>query len=125
MIKTSVVRKVSVDDVRGISHLVAVGMMTSDVFDKSGNFNYIDRYDFIDLINNYTMHCDPLTSSVEYISNDAPHKRVVIRPAGLKGIKIEYYLGGDKRITTWDVDDYMELSGEWENMPDDDEDWFE
>lgn len=125
MIKTSIVRKVSVDDVRKIPHLVAIGMMVSNVFDKTGDFNYLDRYDLIDLINNYTMHCDPLTNSVEYVTNDAPHKRVVIRPAGLDGIKIEYYLGGDKRITTWDVDDYMELSGEWENMPDDDEDWFE
>lgn len=124
MIKTSVVRKVSVDDVRGIPHLIAIGMMTSDVFDKSGNFNYIDRYDFIDLINNYTMRCDPLTSSVEYISNDAPHKRVVIRPAGLDGIKIEYYFGIDKRVVTWSFDDYAELADDWGSDSEDDE-WYE
>ena len=121
MIKTSIVQKVSVDDVRGIPHLIAIGMMTSDVFDKSGNFNYIDRYDFIDLINNYTMHCDPLTNSVEYVSNDAPHKRVVIRPAGLDGIKIEYYFGIDKRVVTWSFDDYAELAGDWGNDEDDEE----
>lgn len=123
MIKTSIVQKVSVDDVRGIPHLVAVGMMTSDVFDKSGNFNYINRYDFIDLINNYTMRCDPLTNSVEYVANDAPHKRVVIRPAGLDGIKIEYYLSAEKRVTTWDYDDYAELAGDWDNN-EDDEEWY-
>lgn len=125
MIKTSIVRKVSVDDVRRIPPLTAIGMMTTDVFNESGDFNYLERYNFIDLINHCIMRCNPQNNSVEYSTNGAPHRRIVIRPAGLKGIKIEYYLGGDKRITTWDVDDYMELSGEWENMPDDDEDWFE
>lgn len=125
MIKTSIVRKVSVDDVRRIPHLTCVGMMTSDVFSESGDFNYLERYNFVDLINHYAMYCDPQTNSVEYFTNGAPHKRVVIRPAGLDGIKIEYCLGTDKRVTHWDVDDYMELSGEWENMPDDDEDWSE
>ena len=125
MIKTSIVRKISVDDVRGISHLTAIGMMTSDVFDENANSNYLERYDFVNLINNYIMHCDPQTKSIEYCTKGEPHKRVVIRPAGLDGIKIEYYLGTDKRVTTWDYDDYMELSGEWENMPDDDENWSE
>lgn len=123
MIKTSIVQKVSVDDVRGIPHLVAIGMMVSNVFDKTGDFNYLDRYDLIDLINNYTMHCDPLTNSVEYVTNDAPHKRVVIRPAGLDGIKIEYYFGIDKRVVTWSFDDYAELAGDWDNN-EDDEEWY-
>ena len=121
MIKTSVVRQVSVDDVRQIPHLVAIGMMVSNVFDKTGDFNYLDRYDLIDLINNYTMHCDPLTNSVEYVTNDAPHKRVVIRPAGLDGIKIEYYFGIDKRVITWGFDDYAELAGDWDSGFEDDE----
>ena len=125
MIKTSIVRKVSVDDVRRIPHLTAIGMMTTDVFDENANSNYLERYDFVNLINNYIMHCDPQTKSIEYCTKGEPHKRVVIRPAGLDGIKIEYCLGTDKRVTHWDVDDYMELSGEWENMPDDDEDWSE
>ena len=124
MIKTSVVRQVSVDDVRRIPYLTAIGMMTADVFDKDGDFNYLDREDFVNLINNHTAHCDSLTNSVEYFTNEAPHKRVVICPAWLDGIEIEYYLGGDKRVTYWDVNDYMELSGEWENMPDNDEDWY-
>ena len=123
MIKTSIVRKVSVDDVRGISHLTAIGMMTSDVFDNTGDFNYIDREDFINLINNYTMHCDPLTNSVEYFTNGAPHKRVIIRPAGLDGIKIEYYLGIDKRVTTWSFDYYAELADDWGSDSDNDE-WY-
>lgn len=123
MIKTSIVRKVSVDDVRGISHLTAIGMMTTDVFDKSGDFNDIDRYNFIDLINNYIMHCDPLTNSVEYLTNGGPQKRVIIRPAGLDGIKIEYYLGIDKRVVTWSFDDYAEIAGDWGN-DEDDEEWY-
>lgn len=121
MVKTSVVRKVSVDDVRGIPHLVAVGMMTSDVFDKSGNFNYIERYDFINLINNYIMHCDPQTKSIEYCTKGEPHKRVIFEPAGLDGIKIEYYFGIDKRIVTWSFDDYAELAGDWGSGFEDDE----
>ena len=112
MIKTSIVRKVSVDDVRRIPHLTAVGMMTIDVFDKTGDFNYLDREDFINLLNNYTMHCDPLTNSIEYFTNGAPHKRVIIRPAGLDGIKIEYYLGVDKRVVTWSFDEYAELAND-------------
>ena len=125
MIKTSIVKNISVDDVRRIPHLTCIGMMTTDVFDENANSNYLERYDFVNLINNYIMHCDPQTKSIEYCTKGEPHKRVVIRPAGLDGIKIEYYLGTDKRVTTWDYDDYMELSGEWENMPDDDEDWSE
>lgn len=122
MIKTSVVRKVSVDDVRGISHLVAIGMMTSDVFDENAKSSYLERYDFVNLINNYIMHCDPQTKSVEYFTNGAPHKRVIIRPAGLDGIKIEYYLSNDKRVVTWPFDAYAELAGDWGN--DDDEEWY-
>lgn len=121
MIKTSIVRKVSVDDVRGISHLTAIGMMTSDVFDETGDFNGIDQEDFINLINNYTMHCDPQTNSIEYFTNGAPHKRVIIRPAGLDGIKIEYYLGIDKRVVTWPFDAYAELAGDWGSGFEDDE----
>lgn len=121
MIKTSVVRKVSVDDVRGISYLTAVGMMTTDVFDETGDFNGIDQEDFINLINNYTMHCDLQTNSIEYFTNGAPHKRVIIRPAGLDGIKIEYYLGIDKQVTTWSFDDYAELAGDWGSGFEDDE----
>lgn len=113
MIKTSVVRKVSVLDVRGIPHLTAIGMMTSDVFDETGDFNGIDQEDFINLINHYTMYCDPQTNSVEYFTNGAPHKRVIIRPAGLDGIKIEYHLGVDKRVVTWSYDNYAELAGDW------------
>lgn len=124
MIKTSIVRKVSVLDVRGIPHLTAIGMMTSDIFDETGDFNGIDQEDFINLINHYTMHCDPLTNSVEYFTNGAPHKRVIIRPAGLDGIKIEYYLGLDKRVVTWSFDDYAELAGDWDNGFEDDE-WYE
>ena len=123
MIKTSIVRKASVDDVRGISHLVAIGMMTSDVFDETGDFNYLDRENFINLINDYTMHCDPQTNSIEYFTNGAPHKRVIIRPAGLDGIKIEYYLGIDKRVVTWPFDAYAELAGDWGNDSEDDE-WY-
>ena len=123
MIKTSIVRKVSVDDVRGISHMVAIGMMTSDVFDETGDFNYLDREDFINLINNYIMHCDPLTNSVEYFTTGAPHKRVIIRPAGLDGIKIEYYLGIDKRVVTWPFDNYAELADDWDSNSEDDE-WY-
>lgn len=121
MIKISVVRQISVDDVRGISHLTAIGMMTVDVFDKAGDFTDIDRYNFIDLINNYTMHCDPLTNSVEYFTNGAPRKRVVISPAGLDGIKIEYYLGLAKRVITWSFDDYMELADDGDSDSEDDE----
>lgn len=122
MIKTSVVRKVSVDDVRGISHLVAIGMMTSDVFDNNANSNYLERYDFVNLINNYIMHCDPQTKSIEYCTKGEPHKRVIIRPAGLDGIRIEYYLSAEKRVVTWPFDAYAELAGDWGN--DDDEEWY-
>lgn len=121
MIKTSIVRKVSVDDVRRIPHLTCIGMMTSDVFSESGDFNYLDREDFINLINNYTMRCDPQTNSIEYSTNSAPHKGVVIRPAGLDGIKIEYYLGINKRVVTWSFDDYAELAGDWGSDSEDDE----
>lgn len=123
MIKTSIVRRVSVDDVRQIPHLTAIGMMASDVFDKDGDFNYLDRENFISLINHYTLRCDPETNSVEYFTVGAPYKRVIIRPAGLDGIKIEYHLGQSKRVSTWDYDDYAELSGEWMH-DDDDEDWY-
>lgn len=123
MIKTSIVRKVSVDDVRGISHLTAIGMMTSDVFSKDGDFNYLDREDFLYLINHYIMRCDPETNSVEYFTEGAPRKRVIIRPAGLDGIKIEYYLGIDKRVTTWGFDDYAELADDWGSDSDNDE-WY-
>ena len=123
MIKTSTVRQVSVDDVRGISHLTCIGMMTSNVFDETGDFNCFDRDDFISLINNYTMRCDPQTNSIEYFTNGAPHKRVIIRPAGLDGIKIEYYLGIDKRVVTWPFDAYAELAGDWGN-DEDDEEWY-
>ena len=121
MIKTSIVRKVSVLDVRGISHLTAIGMMTTDVFDETGDFNYLDREDFINLINNYTMHCDPLTYSIEYFTNGAPHKRVVISPAGLDGIKIEYYLGTRPNIVMWSFYDYAELAGDCGSGFEDDE----
>ena len=121
MIKTSVVRKVSVDDVRGIPHLTAIGMMTTDVFDKTGDFNYLDREAFINLINNYTMRCDPQTYSIEYFTNGAPHKRVIIHPAGFDGIKIEYNLGIDKRVVTWSLDEYAELAGDWGSDSEDDE----
>ena len=121
MIKTSVVRKVSVDDVRGISHLVAIGMMTSDVFDNNANSNYLERYDFVNLINNYIMHCDPQTKSIEYCTKGEPHKRVIIRPAGLDGIRIEYYLSAEKRVTTWSFYDYAELAGDWGSGFEDDE----
>lgn len=123
MIKTSIVRQVSVDDVRGIPHLTAIGMMTSDVFDKTGDFTGIDCEDFINLINNYTMRCDPQTNSIEYFTNGAPYKRVIIRPAGLEGIKIEYYLGNDKRVVTWSFDNYAELAGDW-GSDDDDDEWY-
>ena len=123
MIKTSVVRQVSVDDVRGIPHLTAISMMTTDVFDKIGDFNYLDREDFINLINNYTMRCDPLSNSIEYFTNGAPQKRVVISPAGFEGIKIEYYLGTDKRVVTWSFDDYAELAGDWGSGFEDDDEW--
>ena len=123
MIKTSIVRKISVDDVRGIPHLTAIGMMTTDIFDKTGDFNYLDREDFINLINNYTMRCDPQTNSIEYFTNGAPHNRVIIRPAGLDGITIEYHLGIDKRVVTRSFDDYAELAGDW-GSDDDDEEWY-
>lgn len=121
MIKTSVVRKVSVDDVRGISHLTCIGMMTSDVFDKDGDFNAIDCEDFINLINNYIMHCDPQTKSIEYFTDGAPHKRVIFEPAGLDGIKIEYHLGIDKQVTIWSFYDYAELAGDLGSGFEDDE----
>lgn len=121
MIKTSIVRKVSVDDVRGISHLTCIGMMTADVFDNKNEFDYFAREDFIYLINNYVMGCDSLAKSIEYFTNGAPHKRVIIRPAGLDGIKIEYYLGLDKRVVTWSFDDYAELAGDEGSDSEDDE----
>ena len=125
MVKTSIVRKVSVDDVRGIPHLTAIGIMTTDVFDKTGDFNYTERENFIRLINNYIMHCDPLTNSIEYATSGVPHRRVIFEPAGLDGIKIEYHLGVEKRVCTWDYDDYAELSGEWmHDDDDDDDDWY-
>lgn len=123
MIKTSIVRKVSVDDVRRIPHLTCIGMMTTDVFDENANSNYLERYDFVNLINNYTMHCDPQTKSIEYCTEGEPHKRVVISPAGLDGVKIEYYLGTDKRVVTWSFDDYAELADDWGNDSEDDE-WY-
>lgn len=121
MIKTSTVRKVSVDDVRRIPHLTAIGMMTSDVFDNKNEFDYSAREDFVNLINNYIMHCDPQTKSVEYFTNGAPHKRVIFEPAGLDGIKIEYHLGIDKQVTTWSFYDYAELAGDWGSGFEDDE----
>ena len=121
MIKTSIVRQVSVDDVRRIPHLTAIGMMTADVFDENANSNYLERYDFVNLINNYIMHCDPQTKSIEYCTKGEPHKRVIIRPAGLDGIKVEYYLGVDKRVVTWSYDDYAELADDWGNDSEDDE----
>lgn len=124
MINTSIVRKVSVDDVRRIPHLTAIGMMTSDVFDNKNEFDYSAREDFINLINNYIMHCDPLTNSIEYFTDGAPYKRVVISPAGLDGIKIEYYLGADNRVVTWSFDDYAELAGDGDSDSEDDE-WYE
>lgn len=121
MIKTSIVRKVSVDDVRRIPHLTAIGMMTSDVFDNKNEFDYSAREDFVNLINNYIMHCDPQTKSIEYFTDGAPHKRVIFEPAGLDGIKIEYHLGAEKRVTTWSFYDYAELGGDWGNGFEDDE----
>lgn len=121
MVKTSIVRKVSVDDVRGIPHLTAIGMMTTDVFDENANSNYLERYDFVNLINNYIMHCDPQTKSIEYCTKGEPHKRVIFEPAGLDGIKIEYHLGAEKRVTTWSFYDYAELAGDWGSGFEDDE----
>lgn len=121
MINTSIVRKVSVDDVRRIPHLTAIGMMTSDVFDNKNDFDYSAREDFVNLINNYIMHCDPQTKSIEYFTDGAPHKRIIFEPAGLDGIKIEYHLGAEKRVTTWDYDDYAELAGDWGSGFEDDE----
>lgn len=110
MIKTSVVRKFSVDDVRGISHLTAIGMMAVDILAEGDKFDYFECGDFAKLINNYTRHCDPQTKSVEYFVSDAPQKRVVIRPAGLAGIKIEYYLGMCEKSTFWSFENYAELA---------------
>ena len=121
MIKTSVVRKVSVDDVRGISHLVAIGMMTSDIFDKTGDFTALDCEGFIDLINDYTMRCDPQTNSIEYFTNGAPHKRVIFEPAGLDGIRVSYHLGIHPNIVMWSFYDYAELAGDLGSGFEDDE----
>ena len=116
MIKTSIVRKVSVDDVRQIPHLVAVGMMTVDVFNRKGDFNYLDREDFIELLNNYTACCNPDSKSIEYHITGLPHKRVLFMPAGLDGIQIVYHLGIDKRVvSTWSYEDYAELADDWDN----------
>lgn len=123
MIKTSVVRKVSVDDVRGISHLTCIGMMTADIFAEDGKFDYADREDFINLINNYTMHCNPDDNSVEYFINGRPHKNVTFYPAGLDGIRIEYHLGVCQAVTTWDYDDYAELANDWGSDSEDNE-WY-
>lgn len=123
MIKTSVVRKISVDDVRQIPHLTAVGMMTIDIFSPDETFDHFGREDFANMLGNYVMHCDPETNSMEYFTKGAPHKRVVFSPAGLDGIKVEYSFGYNKKTVYWNVEDYMELSGEWDNVPEDDEDW--
>lgn len=121
MVKTSIVRKVSVDDVRGIPHLTAIGMMTSDVFDKDGDFNAIDREDFINLINNYTMRCDPQANSIEYFTNGAPHKQVIFEPAGLDGIRVSYHLGIHPNIVMWSFYDYAELADDRDSDAEDDE----
>ena len=123
MIKTSVVRQVSVDDVRQIPHLTAVGMMTVDVFGRMDKFDYFDREDFVELLNDYTMHCNLDDNSMEYFVTGRPHKRVIFMPAGLDGIKIEYHLGHSKRVSTWSYDDYAELADDWGN-DEDDEGWY-
>lgn len=122
MIKTSVVRKISVDDVRQIPHLTAVGMMTIDIFAPDETFDYFDRDVFANMLSNYVMRCDPETNSMEYFTKGAPHKRVVFSPAGLDGIKVEYSFGHNKKTVYWSAEDYMELSGE--RSDNDDEDWY-
>lgn len=113
MIKTSVVRKVSVDDVRGISHLTCIGMMTADIFDPENEFDYFDREDFFYLINNYVMRCNPDNYSIEYATVGKMHKRVIFEPAGLDGIKVRYYLGNHPHTVMWSFDDYAELADDW------------
>lgn len=125
MIKTSIVRRISIDDVRGIPHLTAVGMMATDIFTSDETFDHFGYEDFTNMLGNYVMRCDPETKSKEYFTKGAPHKRVVFSPAGFDGIKVEYSFGYNKKVVYWSIDDYMELSGEWENAPeDDDEEWF-
>lgn len=120
MIKTSVVRQVSVDDVRQIPHLTAVGMMTTDIFMSDETFDHFGYEDFTYMLSNYVVHCDPETKSMEYYTNGAPHKRVVFSPAGLDGIKVEYSFGYNKKTVYWSAEDYMELSGEWSSNDDED-----
>lgn len=122
MIKTSVVRQVSVDDVLGIPHLTAIGMMTTDIFMSDETFDHFGYEDFTNMLGNYLRRCDPETKSIEYYTKGAPHKRVVFSPAGLDGIKVEYSFGYNKKTVYWDIDDYMELSGE--RSDNDDEDWY-
>lgn len=121
MIKTSIIKNISVDDVRGIPHLTAIGMMASDVFDNKNEFDTLDREDFIHLMNNYIVRCDPNNYSIEYATCGEMHKRVIFEPAGLDGIRVSYYLGTHPHTVMWNFDDYTELSNDWGSGFEDDE----
>ena len=123
MIKTSVVRQVSVDDVRRIPHLTCIGMMASDIFNDNNEFDYFDREDFIYLMNHYIMRCDPDNYSIEYATVGKTHKRVIFEPAGLDGIRVSYHLGTHPHTVMWSYDNYAELADDW-TFDDEDEEWY-
>ena len=122
MIKTSVVRQISVDDVRQIPFLTAIGMMAVDLIDKKKGFDAYDRTGFDELLNGYAVECDPNKKSMTYYIDGDPTKKVTFYPAGLDGIKIVYSLNFFDPITTyWTYDEYEELAIYPEDLPE--EDW--
>lgn len=121
MIKTSVVRRISVDDVRRIPHLTAIGMMATDLFDEKKGFDTFDRAGFAELLNRYIVECDPDKKSMTYYIDGDSTKKVTFYPAGLDGIKIVYSLNFFDPITTyWTHDEYEELAVDVDDLPEED-----
>lgn len=118
MIKTSIVRQVSVDDVRQIPHLTAVGMMATDIFEHRDKLDFYDEQAFIKLIKGYAMQCDPDKKSMTYYIDNELDKKVTFYPAGIDGIKIVYNLTFFDPVTTyWTYDQYEELAIHPEDLP--------
>ena len=122
--------KPKITDVRGLSHLTAVGMMTLDWFNDNSEDTYpwnvedVCRTLVIDVISHYILSCDVEEKSLTYIVVGSDKSRYVkFTPAETGGIDIEYVCGTGYSpvVRHWSVDQYCEMADDWYDDEDDDE----
>lgn len=109
-------------DVRGLSHLTALGMMAIDWFESGSEDHYPwgvgnDCRDLIrQIISNYVRSCDDEEKSLTYAVYGVKDKRVKFVPAKHGGINVLYYTGISDNPTIsreWTVNEYCELANDW------------